>query len=254
MSVAKYSKFNQFKNPIQALPISFTEEALLSEQFLLEKDEKKKLEIYYAPFEYVNNQAKVVIVGITPGLFQMKQSYSTVLNFKDQPEIDEKILSQVKNNSSFDGPMRKNLIQMLDKIGLHKHLNLSSSLELFNEASHLVHTTSAITYPVFHKGDNYDGSVPNILKTELLRKYVTGQFITELKEIDNPVIIPLGVKVSNVLKYLVDEHLLDSNRILFGFPHPSGQNGWRTRQFATNKESMIQTLELQFQSNPLIIS
>ena len=27
-------------------------------QFLLEKDEKKKLEIYYAPFEYVNEYAQ----------------------------------------------------------------------------------------------------------------------------------------------------------------------------------------------------
>jgi hypothetical protein len=79
MSIANYSKFGQFKNLIQSLS-SITPETIKSEQFLLERDEKKQLEIYYAPFEYVNEHAKVVIVGITPGLNQMEQSYSTVFN------------------------------------------------------------------------------------------------------------------------------------------------------------------------------
>ncbi|MCK1983044.1 MULTISPECIES: hypothetical protein [Peribacillus] len=75
---------------------------------MLEKDEKKKLEIYYAPFEYVNERAKVVIVGITPGLHQMKKSYSTVINAKGHIHFDEEILHEVKKNSSFEGTMRKN--------------------------------------------------------------------------------------------------------------------------------------------------
>jgi hypothetical protein len=33
----------------------------MNQTFLLEKDPKKKLEIYYAPFEHLNEQAKVVI-------------------------------------------------------------------------------------------------------------------------------------------------------------------------------------------------
>ena len=89
MSIASNSKFSQYKSLIQTLPDSFTEEAILSEQFLLETDVKKKLELYYAPFEYVNEHAKVVIVGITPGLQQMKKSFSTVLNAKDQADHDE---------------------------------------------------------------------------------------------------------------------------------------------------------------------
>ncbi|MDO7487442.1 hypothetical protein Q5O89_19800 [Peribacillus frigoritolerans] len=73
MGIANFSNFTQFKNLINALPAAYTDEMIQSEQFLLERDEKKKIEIYYAPFEYVNEQAKVVIVGITPGLHQMKK-------------------------------------------------------------------------------------------------------------------------------------------------------------------------------------
>jgi hypothetical protein len=62
MAIASNSKFIPYKNKIQSLP-SITEEAIKRERFLLESDEKKKITIYYAPFEYVNPDAKVVIIG-----------------------------------------------------------------------------------------------------------------------------------------------------------------------------------------------
>ncbi len=251
MTIASYSKFNQYKNLIQSLPSSLTQESLLSEQFLLETDAKKKLELYYAPFEYVNERAKVVIVGITPGLHQMKKSFSTVLNAKNQIDSDEDILQQVKNNSSFDGPMRKNLVQMLDEIGLHEYLGLSSTSDLFNEACHLVHTTSVIPYPVFYNGKNFSGSTPNILKTEILKKYVTECFATEMSNLDNPLIIPLGVNVSAVLNYLADKQILNSNCLLLGFPHPSGGNGHRLKQFMENKDQMKEMLRVHFQNETI---
>lgn len=248
MTIANYSKFHQFKKLIQSLP-SVSESSIVSEQFLLEKDEKKRLEIYYAPFEYINERAKVVIVGITPGLNQMEQSYWTVFNAKNKDEDAELILSQVKNDSSFEGPMRKNLVSMLDELGLHQYLGLSSTIELFNTASNLVHTTSVITYPVFHQGKNYGGTTPNLLKTHILKKYVTEQLATELEQMDRPLVIPLGVKVEKAINYLVDQKILDPNLILNGFPHPSGQNGWRKRHFKVAKEKMLEKLRAHFQSN-----
>ncbi|RDW21406.1 hypothetical protein CWR48_03100 [Oceanobacillus arenosus] len=249
MSIAGYSKFNMYKEQIFSLSTPLEDDVLLSEAFLLEKDEKKPLEIYYAPFEYVNEQAKVVIVGITPGLFQMKQSYSTVINAKDQLTDNEEILREVKNNSSFQGPMRKNLIMMLDELQLHKHLGLLSTNELFSTASNLVQTTSLLPYPVFYRGKNYSGSTPNMLKTELLKKYVINYFAAELKSMDNPLIIPLGVNVSKVLNYLAESNYIESNSILNGFPHPSGGNGHRHKQFSENKDSMIEQLEAYFKKS-----
>ncbi|MFE1245119.1 hypothetical protein ACFW35_13385 [Fictibacillus sp. NPDC058756] len=246
MTIAAYSRFNQFKNLIQSLP-SLDEELLQDNQFLLEANGSRKLEIYYAPFEYINERAKVVIVGITPGLHQMKKSFSTVLDAKNQTPNDEEILRQVKNNSSFEGTMRKNLVQMLDELGLHEYLDLSTSMELFKEASHLVHTTSVITYPVFYNGKNFSGTTPNILKNDILKHYVTECFAVEMAALDNPLIIPLGVNVSNVLNYLAEKQLLNSSNILSGFPHPSGGNGHRHKQFAENKDVMKEMLRNYFQ-------
>jgi hypothetical protein len=248
MTIAFYSKFVQYKNLIQSLS-SVTPQSLKSETFLLEKDEKKHLEIYYAPFEYVNERAKVVIIGITPGLNQMEKSYSTVLNAKNLEVSDETILSQVKNNSSFEGTMRKNLVQMLDELKLNEYLNISSTIELFSSKSHLVHTTSVISYPVFYKGENYSGSTPNMLTTEILKKYVTEHFTDELTKIDQPLMIPLGAKVSKVLDYLVEKKMIDSKLILNGFPHSSGANGSRKKTFEANKDQMKEKLRNHFQSS-----
>lgn len=246
MAIAKYAKFQQYKESIQSIPASFTEESLINEEFLLERDAKKKLEIYYAPFEYVNEDAKVVIVGITPGLHQMKKSFSTVIDAVGGESDHEETLRQVKNNSSFEGTMRKNLVKMLNELGLNEHLGLSSSTELFEEASHLVHTTSVLAYPVFHNGKNYSGSTPNLLKNEILKKYVTENFAAELEKLSNALIIPLGVNVSNALNYLADQGLVAPDHILSGFPHPSGGNGHRHKQFAENKAAMEEMLKDHF--------
>ncbi|QBP40177.1 hypothetical protein [Paenisporosarcina antarctica] len=246
MSIADYSKFQTYKKLIQSIPVPFDDDALINDQFLLEKDDKKKLEIYYAPFEYVNENAKVVIVGITPGLHQMKKSYSTVLNVMDQQISDEEILHEVKKNSSFEGPMRKNLIQMLDELGLNHYLGLSSSSELFGAASHMVQTMSVLPYPVFYNGKNYSGSTPDILKTEVLKRHIIDYTAGEINKLNDPLIIPLGVNVSKVLMYLADNGYITKESILIGFPHSSGANGNRHKQFATHKENMQRKLQDYF--------
>jgi len=246
MGIVAYSKFDVYKKLISSLITPVEESSLKNDQFLLDKDEKKHLEIFYAPFEYVNEKAKVVIIGITPGYHQMKQSYSTIINLKHEKLSDEELLLEVKKNSSFEGPMRKNLIAFLDELQLQSYLEISSTSELFSTASHLVQTTSVIPYPVFYKGKNYNGSTPNIVNTDLLRKYIIENFATELVKLNNPLIIPLGVNVSKVLNYLEGNGLIDSNSILHGFPHTSGGNGHRHKQFAENKEGMKEKLKRYF--------
>lgn len=234
--------FDTYKDKILSLPIDYQDEDIRSETFLLDKDEKKSLEIYYAPFEYVNEAAKVMIVGITPGMHQMKRSFSTILDPKNKDLSDDQLLHQVKKNSSFEGPMRKYLIQMLDELGLHSYLDIASTSELFGKASHLVQTASLIRYPVFYKGKNYSGSTPKMLKNELLKKHIMDSFTNELVSLQNPLIIPLGVNVTGVFEYFIENGYVSPGSVLYGFPHTSGGNGHRHRQFAENKEQMKKKL------------
>ena len=217
----------------------FEKEDILNKKFLLEKDEK--INIYYAPHnEFVNKKAKIFVIGITPGWTQTQIAFKTANEgLVNNVEIID-ILKKCKYNSRFSGSMRENLIDMLDQIGLNKKFQLDSSSELFNEDNNLLHTTSLIKYPVFINGKNYNGHNPDILCNELLLKYIQKYFISEINELQNVVIIPLGKAVEEVLTYLIDNSIINNNyTILFGFPHPSGANGHRKEIFENNKKKLI---------------
>lgn len=53
--------------------------------------------------------------------------------------------------------MRTTLVRWLDELGLHHHLGLPSSAELFTTDDHLLHATSAVRHPVFRDGRNGAG-------------------------------------------------------------------------------------------------
>jgi hypothetical protein len=59
--------FDAFASLIRALPDRerLNKDDLLTTEFRLHQDER--LAIYYAPFDHVNEGAKVAVVGITPG-------------------------------------------------------------------------------------------------------------------------------------------------------------------------------------------
>src|SRR5208337_1074706 len=152
--------------------------------------------------------------------------------------------------ASFAGTMRDNLVSMLDELELQKALGIDSCSSLFSENYDLAHTTSAIRYPVFVNGKNYTGSRPDILKSYLLRKYISEVLAKELQIVDSALIIPLGKSAaSEALQYLVNIELINPGRCLFNFPHPSGANGWRKKQFEQMKPQLKQKIAKWFEKN-----
>ncbi len=71
-------------------------------------------------------------------------------------------------------------------------------------------------------------------------------FAKEVEKLNQALIIPLGVNVAKVLTFLADNDYMNANNVLNGFPHPSGGNGHRHRQFAENKEEMKQKIKAYF--------
>jgi hypothetical protein len=65
----------------------------------------------------------------------------------------------------------------------------------------------------------------------------------ELGILSQALIIPLGKTVEEMLQLLVSEDKLDDHRCLWGFPHPSGANGHRFKQFASQRDNMTKTLQ-----------
>ncbi|MDA8836251.1 hypothetical protein N9N53_04620 [Candidatus Pelagibacter bacterium] len=219
----------KYLNQIKALK-KINKSIVTNNKFLINKE--GNIKIYYAPFDYVNSKAKIMIVGITPGLQQMLQSFQ-VIN-------DGKSLKEVKDLSSFKGSMRTTLIKYLDELKVNKKLKIKSCESLFNLHSKYLHTTSLVKYPVFDKGRNYSGS--NILKKELLLNFIEKNFLKELKTHQNSIIIPLGNTVSSTIGYLNNKYNLKLSCFLEGFPHPSGANARKNTQFKENKSRMLKLL------------
>ena len=220
----------------ETLKDSYTKEDLMKEKYLVSKE--GEIEIYYAPFDYINLDASIIIVGITPGWTQMEKSFKTIINELTKNNDFSLALKKVKSECSFAGSMRSNLIKMLNDLELDKKLNIHSTSELFKIENSFLHSTSVIKYPVFNNGKNYTGSAPSPQKSVVLWEQIEKLFIPEIKEFRGKLIIPLGKSVSEILLKIQSENKLNDNFILNGFPHPSGANGHRAKQFESNKESM----------------
>jgi len=222
---------SKFLNQIRSIK-KINKSTITNKNFLIKREDN--IEIYYAPFDYINSKAKIMIVGITPGLQQMLQSFEAV--------NEGRSLKEVKDLSSFKGSMRTTLIKYLDALNINKKLKIKSCESLFNINSKYLHSTSLIKYPVFDKGRNYSGS--GLLKKKILLDFLEAHFVKELKKLDKTIIVPLGNTVSSTIDYLNNEFKLNLKCFLKGFPHPSGLNVRKDIQFKENKVRMLKLLNL----------
>ena len=222
---------SKFLKQIRSLK-KINKSTITNKNFLIKREDN--IEIYYAPFDYINSKAKIMIVGITPGLQQMLQSFEAV--------NEGRSLKEVKDLSSFKGSMRTTLIKYLDALNINKKLRIKSCESLFNINSKYLHSTSLIKYPVFDKGRNYSGS--GLLKKKILLDFLEAHFVKELKKLDKTIIVPLGNTVSSTIDYLNNEFKLNLKCFLKGFPHPSGLNVRKDIQFKENKIRMLKLLNL----------
>src|SRR5436305_1894397 len=98
------SQFDHFAAQIASLPApangsSYSKQELRLPQFQLYAE--SRLEIYYAPFDYVNTAAEVVLVGITPGSYQMERSFNEARRGLLQALPHNEVQRRAKEAASF---------------------------------------------------------------------------------------------------------------------------------------------------------
>lgn len=211
----------------QSQPVSALDSRLLISQ-------SGNLSTYYAPFEHVNTAARVVLVGITPGLSQAQRALEQLRIDLCAGLSDEQALQQAKETASFSGSMRSALVDMLDSVGVHSALGVDSCSALFGSAASLVHYTSALRNPTFAGGQNYTGS-PTILRTPYLRAMAEEWLAEEARMLPRALWIPLGKEPTAVLRSFIARSMLPNDRVLDGMPHPSGANSERIAYFLGRK-------------------
>lgn len=74
-------------------------------------DASGDVKIYYAPFEYINPSARIVLVGITPGPTQMVNANNEARRALQAGKSNTEAIQAAKSVGAFSGePLRSNLI------------------------------------------------------------------------------------------------------------------------------------------------
>ncbi len=237
-----------FEQAIRSLPDDRTlrRDELWTDDFLLQQE--NELNVYYSPIgEYVNTEAKVVIIGITPGFEQMRIAFEEATDVLHHGVSLEETARLVKYTASFAGTMRRNLVQMLDTLELPALLGIETATSLFHQHQKLLHPTSLLKQPVFYREKNYSGHQPKINRSPLLRHYAEEHFVAEINQLQKTaLLIPLGRVVETQVRGLIHDGRIEQHQLLSGFPHPSGANGHRKKQFEENQAYLMKQLIQHF--------
>jgi hypothetical protein len=231
--------FDRFREKILSLPLKEENEKyeraeLICPRFLLFS--QANLDVYYAPFHNLNPNARLALLGLTPGWTQMEEAFRAARKGLSYGLDGQHLFEQIDRTGSFSGPMRKNLVEMLDGIGINALLGISSCLSLFDTLHHLVHFTSVVSAPIFKNGENYRGSAPPLLQVPKLKEWVVENLAIELASMPQAVIVPLGRVADAAIRFLKQNVISLDRRCLAGFPHPSGANGHRQQDFTRGRE------------------
>jgi hypothetical protein len=192
------------------------------------------ISVAWAPFEHLATRARIVVLGITPG---RQQAENALTAFKTALALGSPLpeaLRRAKMTGAFSGPMRENLVAMLDHVGAQRVLGVRSCSELFDPRQELAHLTSALRYPVFVAGENYNGA-PDMCRTPILRRMLESHLAEEARALPGALWLPLGSRPAAALHHLALAGVVDRSRILDGLPHPSGANGERIAYFLGRK-------------------
>lgn len=204
----------------------------LPEDLLLARD--GALSVYYAPFDDVNPAAKVVILGITPGQTQAVNALVAARDALVRGLSDGDALRLAKRAAGFSGGMRRALVDMLDAVGLQRHLGIGSAADLFADKADWLQTASALTFPTFVHGKNYNGT-PDMTRHTMLASFLRSHLAPLLDRLSGAILIPLGPKPTQVLDWVARTHGIRPKRVLRGLPHPSGANAERIAYFLGRK-------------------
>ena len=195
----------------------------------------RDVRMFYAPFDHVTPDARIAIVGMTPGAHHAQQALLAAREALLAGKTPLEASRIAKIHASFSGePMRTNLVRMMDAVGIARLLGLATTRSLWEQDSQLVHFTSALRYPVFVDGQNWSGT-PDMIRTPKLRGWLVEWTGAELAQLNDCLIVPLGPKVAAAMHHLAAQGMIDAAQIMDGMPHPSGANQERIACFLGDK-------------------
>lgn len=189
--------------------------------------QEKTYELFYVPFEHVNDKARLVVVGITPGMNQLKLAYAEAQRLLALGMSDAEVLRGVKSAAAFGGEaMRPNLLRMLRHFGIAEILGIEDERDLWGSRADLLQSTSVVPHAAFRAEKMFSGSFDEILRTRALRCCFEEDFVPTLARIPRDALyVALGPTPLDALDWCVARGLMGEEQVLGALAHPSSSSG-----------------------------
>lgn len=186
-----------------------------------------RYQLQYIPFEHVNRDARIVVVGITPGMNQLRLAYESAKVGLNANWGTEKTLKYIKQQGAFGGSaMRPNLLKMLRHFDFGRLLGIDDVTSLWGSNSQLLHTTSVVPHAAFRAGKMFAGSFDEVMRSRLLRECFEESFLPTVAELSpDAMYVGLGPCPLDALKWCADHGLIKRSQLLGAFCHPSSSGG-----------------------------
>lgn len=221
--VAPPAMLDRFRETIRSLGA----DAAQSEGTRVDDRKSSRDALFYVPFEHLNRDARLVIVGITPGPNQIRLSYEAAQARLKAGLDDATVLARVKEHGAFGGQqMRPNLLRMLRWFGFADLLGIARPDDLWSGSAHLLHATSVVPHAAFRNGKMFAGSFDEVMRSPVFRESFLRDFAAGLPLISPEArYVALGPTPLAALDWCAAQGLVRPDRILGAFAHPSSTGG-----------------------------
>lgn len=216
----------------------------------------RNLQVAWAPFDTVENTARIAIFGVTPGREQMGNALRAYHKARLCGSDHLAAVRYGKGTGAFSGEMQDTLIRLLDEVSIPRLLGAHSSHALWGAQAKQVHFSSVLRWPVFcdqkdtHKIlqplQNYTGGTPSITAQRIFISMLKNVLVPEILSLpEDCLIAPLGSAAQKAMTYaLSGVSGFDRKRLLIGLPHPSGAARDVSSQFLGDPPSDTRTKPL----------
>ncbi len=194
-------------------------------------------ELFYIPFEHVNPDARLVLIGITPGPTQLELAYAEAQRLLRAGSSERDVLIAAKRIGAFGGPsMRPNLVRMLKYFRIAQILGISNEEDLWDSASRHLHATSVVSHAAFRKGAMFAGSFAEVLVSKVFRTSFFEDFVPSVRQINpDAIYIALGPTPRAALEWCTVERILRKEQVLGALAHPSTSGGSQVGYYLREK-------------------
>ena len=114
----------------------------------LQIDHEDDYRAFYAPFDWINDEADIVLVGVTPGKQQAVEALQSLRKALLAGKNFDEAAHLAKEAASFKGTIRTLGARLMDHFRLNHVFGLRSTIELFGSENGRAHYTSVLRYPV----------------------------------------------------------------------------------------------------------